>query len=230
MGACAGCVGPNRRAENYRVNRLTEDSPIKSRVTPSELPVTNHKIRIIEELNESKRRLEGNNLISTLINSPLSNPLSNSPELHFTSSKILTSYNPRDSHIPEMLIRESYDVGGKRSGVGQLQLRKVDSGPLDENSYSGFENRYGQDSGRPFASEFKLTNLPLISGSLVSSTPPKAVLSELKLPNRNTEFARFAKGRELGNIPELPDEDSKTPNYVKEIRRKNGEDVKRTEL
>jgi len=35
MGACAGCMGPQRREDNYKVNRLTENSPIKSRVTPS---------------------------------------------------------------------------------------------------------------------------------------------------------------------------------------------------
>ena len=67
MGACAGCMGPNRRANNYQVNRLTENSPIKSRVSVAELPSRN-KERILEELNESKRKYEQNNLIGTLIN------------------------------------------------------------------------------------------------------------------------------------------------------------------
>lgn len=48
MGSCATCVGPNRRAEKYRVNRLTEDSPMKSSITPSELPIRKHKDRVIE--------------------------------------------------------------------------------------------------------------------------------------------------------------------------------------
>jgi hypothetical protein len=60
-------MGPNRRANNYQVNRLTENSPIKSRVSVAELP-SRHKERILEELNESKRRYEQNNLIGTLIN------------------------------------------------------------------------------------------------------------------------------------------------------------------
>ena len=51
MGGCAGCVGPNRRAEQYKVNRLTEDSPLKQSITPSELPVRKHKEKVIEELN-----------------------------------------------------------------------------------------------------------------------------------------------------------------------------------
>jgi hypothetical protein len=55
MGACAGCMGPNRRDENYRVNRLTENSPIKSRVSPSELPLR-PKDRILDDLADSKRR------------------------------------------------------------------------------------------------------------------------------------------------------------------------------
>ena len=33
MGGCAGCMGPSRRDENYRVNRLTENAVIKSRVS-----------------------------------------------------------------------------------------------------------------------------------------------------------------------------------------------------
>ena len=33
MGGCAGCMGPSRRDENYRVNRLTENAIIKSRVS-----------------------------------------------------------------------------------------------------------------------------------------------------------------------------------------------------
>ena len=47
MGACAGCVGPDRRAEKYKVNRLTEDSPMKNSVTPSELPVRRQKDKVI---------------------------------------------------------------------------------------------------------------------------------------------------------------------------------------
>lgn len=44
-------MGPNRRASNYQVNRLTENSPIKNRVSVSELPASRNKERIIEELN-----------------------------------------------------------------------------------------------------------------------------------------------------------------------------------
>jgi hypothetical protein len=51
MGGCAGCVGPNRRAEKYKVSRLTEDSPIKKSVTPSELPIRRYTEKVIEELN-----------------------------------------------------------------------------------------------------------------------------------------------------------------------------------
>jgi hypothetical protein len=41
MGGCAGCMGPNRRASNYQVSRLTENSPIKQRVSVAELPSRN---------------------------------------------------------------------------------------------------------------------------------------------------------------------------------------------
>ena len=33
MGGCAGCMGPSRRDENYRVNRLTEKRYHQSRVS-----------------------------------------------------------------------------------------------------------------------------------------------------------------------------------------------------
>ncbi len=69
MGSCAGCGGPNRRAEKYKVNRLTEDSPMKSSITPSELPIRKHKERVIDDLNETKKRIDSNNLINTLLNS-----------------------------------------------------------------------------------------------------------------------------------------------------------------
>lgn len=70
MGGCAGCVGPNRRAEKYKVNRLTEDSPIKNSVTPSELPLRRYTEKVIEELNESKKRIDhNNNLINPLLSS-----------------------------------------------------------------------------------------------------------------------------------------------------------------
>ncbi len=35
MGACAGCAGPNRKFSDYKVNRLTENSPIKNKITSS---------------------------------------------------------------------------------------------------------------------------------------------------------------------------------------------------
>jgi hypothetical protein len=44
----AGCMGPNRRSTNYQVNRLTENSPIKNRVSISELPMNSNKDRIID--------------------------------------------------------------------------------------------------------------------------------------------------------------------------------------
>jgi hypothetical protein len=43
MGGCAGCMGPTRRGENYRVNRLTENSPIKNKLSPSMLPVASSR-------------------------------------------------------------------------------------------------------------------------------------------------------------------------------------------
>ena len=46
MGGCAGCMGPERRAEKYKVNRLTSDSPLKNSVSPSELPIRRHKERL----------------------------------------------------------------------------------------------------------------------------------------------------------------------------------------
>ena len=51
MGGCAGCMGPDRRAENYKVNRLTENSPIKSRLSSSELPVNRNRDKIYEDMN-----------------------------------------------------------------------------------------------------------------------------------------------------------------------------------
>jgi hypothetical protein len=39
-------MGPNRRASNYQVSRLTENSPIKQRVSVAELP-TRNKERIL---------------------------------------------------------------------------------------------------------------------------------------------------------------------------------------
>lgn len=51
MGGCAGCMGPNRRESNYRVNKLTEHSPIKSRLSMSELPINRNRDRINEDGN-----------------------------------------------------------------------------------------------------------------------------------------------------------------------------------
>lgn len=53
------------------------------------------------------------------------------------------------------------------------------------------------------------------------------VLGELKM-NKNSQYGYKKKG--LPNIPELIDQESKTPGYVKEIRKQNGEDVKPTDL
>lgn len=47
MGACAGCMGPSRRDQNYKVNRLTENAPIKNRVSSSELPVNKYRDQVV---------------------------------------------------------------------------------------------------------------------------------------------------------------------------------------
>lgn len=55
------------------------------------------------------------------------------------------------------------------------------------------------------------------------------MLAEIRL-NKNGESGFGLKKKGLSNIPELADEDAKTPTYVKEIRKQNGEDVRPTAL
>jgi hypothetical protein len=97
MGACAGCVGPERRAEKYRVTRLTEDSPIRSSLTPSELPIRRHKDKVVSELNESKKRFDhSNNLISLLSASGIH------PERESSPSKIQPKMTSSAYYPPEV--------------------------------------------------------------------------------------------------------------------------------
>jgi hypothetical protein len=117
-------MGPNRRANNYQVNRLTENSPIKSRVSVAELPSRN-KDRILEELNESKRKYEQTNLIGTLLHSPI-----------LPDKQVHSRISRNDS--PEVFPRESYAAAresflpeelGRSSGI--MKLRKVESTIVD---------------------------------------------------------------------------------------------------
>jgi hypothetical protein len=68
-------MGPSRRDENYRVNRLTENAPIKSRVS-SQLPSYQHQKKIVEELSQEKKKLDQSNLLGVLMSSPELNPAS----------------------------------------------------------------------------------------------------------------------------------------------------------
>ena len=66
-------MGPQRRDKNYQVSRLTSDSPLKSRLSSSELPHSRSKLRIVEDITESKKRQDhSTNLIHSLINPPTS--------------------------------------------------------------------------------------------------------------------------------------------------------------
>jgi hypothetical protein len=60
------------------------------------------------------------------------------------------------------------------------------------------------------------------------------VLAEIRL-NKNEGgqgmgLSLGLKKRGMPNIPELADEDIKTPNYIKDMRKQNGEDVHPTDL
>lgn len=61
--------------------------------------------------------------------------------------------------------------------------------------------------------------------------PHSKVLSEIRLNSVGSGAVGFGiKKKGMPNIPELADEGAKTPNYIKDMRKQNGEDVKPTGL
>jgi len=92
-------------------------------VSPSELPLRPND-RIIEDLADSKRRPEGNNLINTL----LSSHININPEIGYSN------YLPRESNL-EAPLRDTFpDTREWKSG---FQLKNTDSKIFDENSLDG---------------------------------------------------------------------------------------------
>ena len=62
---------------------------------------------------------------------------------------------------------------------------------------------------------------------------PKEPLSEHRSNHTKLgelQRSSILKSNKLLNIPELPEEDSRTPQYVQELRKENGEDVKKSGL
>lgn len=56
---------------------------------------------------------------------------------------------------------------------------------------------------------------------MLQSLSSNKASSEMKLNTRSESLSIFKK-KALSNIPEITDEESKTPQYVREIRKKNG--------
>lgn len=108
-----------------------------------------------------------------------------------------------------------------------MKLRKVESTLVDRRPESnGFldENVDKVSPERPlFVSEFRTDY----------DRPHSKVLAEIRL-NREVGGGSVGgfglKKKGMPNIPELADEDARTPNYIKDMRKQNGEDVKATAL